>query len=72
MGKKLLMSVQEEILEMVNDHDCSTVQNKFEDHLPLHHVEASFDMGWQVWSSGGKYSSRMGRGLLIGAQTERC
>jgi len=65
------MSVQEEILEMVNDRDRSVAQNKLGEHLPLHCIEASFDMGWQVWSLGGKYSSRTGHGLLIGAQTKK-
>jgi hypothetical protein len=38
---------------------------------PLHQVEASFDMGWQVCSSGGKYGSSIGHVILIGARTKK-
>jgi hypothetical protein len=65
------MAVEEEILETVNDQDRSITQNKLEDDLPLHRIEASFDMGWQVRSSGGKYGSRTGHALLIGARTKK-
>jgi len=42
-----------------------------EEELPIHHIEVSYDMGWQVRSSGGKYGSRTGYGLLIGARTKK-
>ncbi len=37
--------------------------------LPAHNVEASFYMGWQVRTSGGKYVSSTGHTLLIGARS---
>jgi len=36
----------------------------------MHHIEVSYDMGWQVRSSGGKYGSHTGQGLLIGVRTK--
>jgi hypothetical protein len=46
-------------------------QNLLEEELPLHCVQASFDMGWQVRSSGHKYASPTGHGLLIGTLTKK-
>ncbi len=66
-----IRSAKEEKLETVNDRNCFVLQNILEDDLPLHRVEASFDMGWHLWSSGGKYGSRTKHGLLIGAQTKK-
>lgn len=28
--------------------------------VTLHHIHASYDMGWQIWSSGIKFSSSTG------------
>lgn len=42
-------------------------------HLPdpCHQIRASFDMGWQVRSSGGKYASPTGHVFLIGAVSKK-
>jgi hypothetical protein len=40
-----IRSAKEEKLETVNDRNCFVLQNILEDDLPLHRVEASFDMG---------------------------
>jgi hypothetical protein len=37
----------------------------------MHRIAASYDMGWQVRSSGGKYGSRTGHALLIGAESKK-
>lgn len=66
-----VMSVLEEIFKTENDNVHNVVQNRLEDDLLLHRIEASYDMGWQVRSSGGKYGSRTGHGLLIRARTKK-
>jgi len=63
--------VQEEILQTLNDTNHPVEQNMLEEPLPLHRIQASYDMGWQVRSSGGKYGSPTGHGLLIGAITKK-
>jgi ribosomal protein L37AE/L43A len=40
-------------------------------HLPIPRIMASFDMGWQVRSSGGKYGSCTGHAMLIGAHSRK-
>jgi hypothetical protein len=40
--------------------------------IPMHRIAASYDTGWQVSSSGGKYGSRTGHALLIGAESKKC
>jgi hypothetical protein len=64
-------AVQEEILQTLNDTNHPVEQNMLEEPLPLHRIQASYDMGWQVRSSGGKYGSPTGHGLLIGAITKK-
>jgi len=39
--------------------------------IPLHCVAASYDMGWQVRSPGGKYGSLTGHGLLVRAISKK-
>jgi len=39
--------------------------------VPLYRVRASFDMGWQVRSSGNKYGSCSGHAFLIGALNQK-
>jgi hypothetical protein len=39
--------------------------------IPMHRIAASYDTGWQVSSSGGKYGSRTGHALLIGAESKK-
>jgi hypothetical protein len=62
-------SVEEAIL--TNIPDSTIEQSLIEDDNPRYQVEASYDMGWQVRSSGGKYGSSMGHGLLIGALSKK-
>ena len=40
-------------------------------HLSVPRLTASFDMGWQVHSSGGKYGSSTGHAMLIGAHSRK-
>jgi len=40
-------------------------------HSPIPRITASFDMGWQVRSSGGKYGSCTGHAMLIGAHSRK-
>jgi hypothetical protein len=40
-------------------------------HLPVPRLTASFDMGWQVHLSGGKYGSSTGHAMLIGAHSRK-
>jgi len=47
--------------------DSNIPQTLLEEEVPHFRVEASFNMGWQVRSSRGKYGSSMGHGLLVGA-----
>ncbi len=47
------------------------VQNFLEEEELLHCIQASYDMAWQVRSSGGKYGSPTGHGLLVGALTNK-
>ncbi len=64
-------AVETEVLETVNDDSCNTEQNKLEDVIPLHRIEASFDMGWQVRYSGIKFGSPTGHASLIGAMSKK-
>jgi hypothetical protein len=61
---------EEEVI-MTNVPDSCIEQTLLEDMQPRYRVEASFDMGWQVRSSGGKYCSSTGHGLLIGALSKK-
>ena len=51
--------------------DSAIEQTLMEEEPPRYRVEASYDMGWQVRSSGGKYGSSTGHGLLIGALSKK-
>jgi len=64
-------AAQEEVQETVNDEDSPIEQTFLEQDLPLHRIRASYDMGWQVRSSGGRYGSSTGHGLLVGAITKK-
>jgi hypothetical protein len=61
------MAVQEEVLETVSQENNGVEQNLLESDRPVHRIQASFDMGWQVRSSGGRYASPTGHSMLIGA-----
>jgi hypothetical protein len=56
---------------MTDTPDSDVQQTFVEDRVPRLRVEASFDMGWQVRSSGGKYGLSTGHGLLIGALSKK-
>jgi phage FluMu protein Com len=64
-------AVQEEVSETINDNNNPIEQHLLVEELPLHCIQASYDMGWQVRSSGGKYGSATGHGLLVGALTKK-
>jgi len=50
---------------LTNVPSSNIEQTLLEHEVPRYRVEASYDMGWQVHSSGGKYGSSTGHGLLI-------
>jgi hypothetical protein len=45
---------EEEIIATINKIDNPVEQNLLETETPIHRVQASYDMGWQVRSSGNK------------------
>jgi hypothetical protein len=63
-------AAREEIIQ-TDTPDSYIPQYLVEDAIPHFRVEASYDMGWQVRSSGGKYGSSTGHGLLIGALSKK-
>jgi hypothetical protein len=65
------MGTDEEINATLNSPDYPIDQELLEAEVPLHRVRASYDMGWQVRSSGNKYASPTGHGLLLGAITRK-
>ncbi len=48
-----------------------TETKKLEEDNPLQRIQASFDMGWRVRSSGNKYGSLTGHALLIGVRSKK-
>jgi len=60
------IATKEEI-SLTHTTDSNVPQTLLEEEIPRFRGEASFNMGWQVRSSGGKYGSSTGHGLLIGA-----
>jgi hypothetical protein len=64
-------AAQEEVTKTLQEDDNPIEQNLLEIDLPLHHVRASYDMGWQVRSPGGKYGSLTGHGLLVRAISKK-
>jgi hypothetical protein len=64
-----VVSVQDEMAETVAQESNYVEQDLLEQDLPLHHIQASYDIRWQVHSSGGKYGSPTGHGLLRGARS---
>lgn len=49
------MSVQDEVLETVHQENSRVEQNMLEFNRPVHRTQASYNMGWQVRSSSGRY-----------------
>jgi hypothetical protein len=66
-----LQAAEDESLATVMEETNAIEQNLLEEEVPFHRIQASFDMGWQVRSSGHKYASPTGHGLLIGALTKK-
>jgi len=64
-------AAEKEVEETIIDQAIVVQQTYLELDAPIHRVEASFDMGWQVRSSGGKYGSSTGHALLIGVWTKK-
>jgi len=64
-----LKAAKDEILATIMED--SAQQNLLEQEIPLHRIQASYDMGWQVRSSGHKYASPTGHALLIGTLTKK-
>jgi hypothetical protein len=64
-------ATEEKVIATMDLPNDSVPQFLLEAAHPLRRVQASFDMGWQVRSSGGKYGSPTGHGLLIGAISKK-
>jgi hypothetical protein len=64
------IATKEEI-SLAHTTNSNIPQTLLEEEIPRFRVEASFDMGWQVRSSRGKYGSSTGHGLLIGALSKK-
>jgi hypothetical protein len=60
-------SVEEEILATVSEEGNAVEQTMLELRPLVHRIQASYDMGWQVRSSGGRHASPTGHSMLIGA-----
>jgi hypothetical protein len=60
-----------EILETLNEPSSHNEQHLLANDVLLYRVKASFDMGWQVHASGGKYASTTSHGLLIGVNMKK-
>jgi len=73
--EKIKCESQEQAVEkeiyLTNTPDSPIEQSLVEDEVPRFRIEACYDMGWQVRSSGGKYGSSTGHGLLIGALSKK-
>jgi hypothetical protein len=63
-------AAQEEFIK-TNVPNSLIEQSMLEVAAPQFLVEASYDMGWQVRSSGGKDGSSTGHGLMIGALSKK-
>jgi hypothetical protein len=66
-----LTAANNEVPSILNDNNNVVEQIHLLEDIPLTRLEASFDMGWQVRSSGGKYGSSTGHSLLIGAPSKK-
>jgi hypothetical protein len=64
-----LKAAEDEILAMIMED--SVQQHLLEKEISLHCIQESYDMGWQVRSSGHKYASPSGHELLIGTLTKK-
>jgi len=64
-------AVQAEILATISQEGNAVEQNMLELDRPIRCVQASYDMGWQVRSSGGRYASPTGHAMFIRALKKR-
>jgi hypothetical protein len=64
-------AAENEVELTLNATENVVEQTLLQQDLPLYRVRASFDMGWQVRSSGGKYGSTSGHAFLIGALSKK-
>jgi len=64
-------AAEKEVQLTLNATENVVEQTLLQQDLPLYRVRASFDMGWQVRSSGGKYGSTSGHAFLIGALSKK-
>jgi len=62
-------ATNEEVAATISDEDRVIEQKYLQNGI--YRIEASFDMGWQVRSSGGKYGSSTGHALLVGTRTKK-
>jgi hypothetical protein len=69
--KKQEKATEEEVIAMMDLPNDEVPQYLLEADNPMRRIQASFNMGWQVRSSGGKYASPTGHALLIGALSKK-
>ena len=69
--KKQEKATEEEVIAMMDLPNDEVPQYVLEANNPMRRIQAFFDMGWQVRSSGGKYASPTGHALLIGALSKK-
>ena len=62
---------QHEVQLTLDCTDNAVEQTLLKEDVPIYRVRASFDMGWQVRSSGNKYGSCSGHAFLIGALSQK-
>jgi hypothetical protein len=65
------LATEEEVASTINSPDNIVEQSLLNYDVPHYWVRESFDMGWQVRSSKGKYASPTGHALLIGAISKK-
>ena len=64
-------AAEKEVALTLDSEDHPIEQSLIQEDVPIYRVRASFDMGWQVRSSGGKYGSSTGHAFLIGALSKK-
>jgi hypothetical protein len=64
-------AAENEVALTMESTDNAIEQTPMQNDAPMYQVRASFDMGWQVQSSGGKYGSSTGHALLVGVLSKK-
>jgi hypothetical protein len=64
-------ATEEEVIATMDLPNDEVPQYVLEANNPMRQIQAFFDMGWQVRSSGGKYASPTEHALLIGALSKK-